>query len=61
MREVRLVALLHVRRKLGLETIFKETNTAIIVMALLMRRGYVILEAEAHGIVLLLSRSSSMD
>ena len=61
MWKMRLEALLHVGWELGLETIIEETNAAVIMMAFLLRRVHVVLEAEAHGIVLLLSRSSSMD
>lgn len=48
-------------REFGIKAIVEETDAAVIVMAFLLRGIDIVVEAEAHGIVLLLSRSSSMD
>lgn len=59
-RELRLQALLHVGCELCLEPVVEEADSAVIVR-LLLGSVDVVVEAEAHGIVLLLSRSSSID
>lgn len=59
--QVRFERMLQTRRKLGVQRIVEEPDAAIVVAGVLLGGVDIVIEIEAHGIVLLLSRSSSMD
>lgn len=62
LREVRFERLLHLRGEFRVDTVFElKADTTVVVAWLLLRGVHIIIEAEAHVVLWLLSKSSSVD
>jgi hypothetical protein len=61
MSKMRLEGLLHLGREAGVDAVIEEADAAVVVVCFLLGGGHVHVVAEAHIVLWLLSKASSVD